>query len=431
MTTEEHRRAIIGAVDSAFDAQVEFTRQLLALPSLRGQEGAAQDALESRMRDLGLDIDRWTLDPGELAQHSGAGAVDVPYENTEVLVGTLAAADDGARSVILNGHIDVVPVGDTAQWARDPFEPVVDGDWLYGRGAGDMKAGLVANLFAVQALRSAGLRPAGRLHLQSVPEEESTGNGTLSALQRGYMADAVLISEPSGQDSLRSHVGVIWFALDVRSRAAHASEMQTGSNAIDVAWEIIGALRELEARWNERAAGSPTFGSVDHPVNLNVGTFHAGEWPSTVPDMCTVGMRISLVPEQDVEAAWTEIQECVAAAVSEDAKASAVQVSVRKHGFFSDGYTLPPGSEAEAVLGRSHEHVTGEPLREVAMPGYTDCRVYGLFADTPSLMYGPRGERLHAVDERVSLSSLREVTKTIALFVADWCGVRTLDSTEA
>lgn len=427
MTTADQRQAIVDAVDRAFDEQVQFTRELLCLPSLRGQESAAQDMLEARMRALGLDIDRWTLDPEEIATHPGAGAVDVPYDTTEVVVGSLPAADDDARSLILNGHVDVVPVGDVAQWAREPFDPIVEGDWLYGRGAGDMKAGLVANLFALAALRTAGLRPEGRLHVQSVPEEESTGNGTLSALQRGYIADAVLISEPSGQETLRAHVGVIWFAIEVRSRAAHVFEMQAGSNAIDVAYGVVTALRGLEARWNEQAASSASFGAMRHPINLNVGTFHAGEWPSTVPDTCTVGLRVSLLPESDVEQVWAEIQDCVAGALPTEVAASGVSVEVRKHGFFSDGYILEPGSEAEAVLARSHEHVTGGPLGEIVMPGYTDCRVYGLFADTPSLMYGPRAERLHAVDERVSLSSLRETTKTIALFVAEWCGVRALD----
>lgn len=163
MTSTQQRQAIVDAVDRAFDTQVEFTRQILALPSLRGEESAAEDLIEARMRALGLVIDRWKLDPDEIAQHPGAGAVGVPYDTTEeVVVGTAGAVFEGARSLILNGHLDVVPVGDRTQWAWDTFPPTAEGDWLYGRGAGDMKSGLVAKLFALESLHAAGLRPAGR-----------------------------------------------------------------------------------------------------------------------------------------------------------------------------------------------------------------------------------------------------------------------------
>ena len=120
------------------------------------------------------------------------------------------------RSLILNGHVDVVPTGPLEMWTRPPFEPCIDGGWLYGRGGADMKAGLCANVFALDALRRLGLQPAGTVHVQSVTEEECTGNGALSALVRGYRADAALIPEPEENMLVRANVGVIWFRVYVQ-----------------------------------------------------------------------------------------------------------------------------------------------------------------------------------------------------------------------
>lgn len=433
MATHAQQQRIIAAVDAAFEQQLTFTADLIRIPSLRGNENAAQDVLEQAYRDAGLTIDRWTLDPAELAEHPGAGAVCVSYENTDVVVGTLAppaGAENGSgsasgtgKSLILNGHVDVVPIGSERLWSRSPWDAHVADGWMYGRGSGDMKAGLVASLFALKAVQAAGLSPAAPLCLQSVPEEESTGNGTISALQHGYTADAVIITEPSQTEVVRAHVGVIWFSVTVTGQAAHAFEMSAGSNAIDGAYAVIEELRVLEEEWNDRAATSEHFGSHEHPLNLNVGVISAGDWPSSVPDSCEVQFRISLTPEMNVDECWAEIEARVQTAVQADPRLDRSTATASRLGFYSDGYILAPGSEAEQTLSAAHTAATGEPLGEIAMPGYIDSRCYGLFANTPALVYGPIGEKLHGADERVNIDSVRQVTRTLALFIAEWCGV--------
>jgi acetylornithine deacetylase len=153
-------------------------------------------------------------------------------------------------------------------WTHPPFEPVIEGDWLYGRGGADMKAGHAANLFALDALRRVGLQPAATLYLQSVVEDESTGNGALMTHLRGYKADAVLIPEPEDEKLVRANVGVLWFSVDVRGMPVHVREMGAGANAIDAAYRIIGELRRIEEEWNAAKAGREHFESEDHPINL-------------------------------------------------------------------------------------------------------------------------------------------------------------------
>lgn len=413
---------ISAAVDAAFDRQIAFTQELVRHPSLRTREASAQDLLFDAMRERGLEMDRWDLDPAELAQHPGAGPVAVSYENVGNVVGTYHPASEEGRSLILNGHVDVVPEGPHEAWARSPWDaPVIDG-WLYGRGSGDMKAGLAANLFAFDAVRAAGFTPNGRIHFQSVVEEECTGNGSLSALQRGYVADAVIIPEPEEDMLVRANVGVIWFTVRVAGHPTHPREMSSGFNAIDAAHHVMERLREVEARWNAEKDEHRYFEDLDHPINFNLGGIRGGDWPSSVPAWCELDVRIALYPGVTADAAWAEIEECLAS-IDVDGSGNPVEAVATRNGFYSEGYVLDEGSDAEDALRGVHREVFGDELRTFTTPGYLDGRVFALYADTPALVYGPISEAIHGYDERVDVESVRRITKSIALFIAEWCGV--------
>lgn len=420
MITEEQSRRILEAVDAAFDEQLSFTQELVKHPSLRTQEGSAQDLLHAAMAERGLDMDRWQLDPEELATHEGFGPVTVSYEDVTNVVGTYLPVTEAGRSLILNGHVDVVPEGPAEHWSRSPWDaPIIDG-WMYGRGAGDMKAGLAANLFAFDAVRAAGLEPAGRIHFQSVVEEECTGNGSLSALMRGYRADAVIIPEPEEDMLVRANVGVLWFKVRVSGSPTHPREMGTGFNAIDAAYTVMTALREVEEKWNADRGQHRFFEDLEHPINFNFGQIIGGDWPSSVPAWCEFDVRAAIYPGIPAEQAWNEVQQCLGQLQTGPAPINAVAT---KTGFFSEGYVLEPGSDAESLLESTHQQVFGTELGSFTTPGYLDGRVFTLYADTPTLVYGPVSEAIHGFDERVSVESVRRITKSIALFIANWCGV--------
>ena len=282
----EVAQAITDAVDNAFDRQLEFTGDLIRCPSVRGSEAAIQDRMEQEFADRGLETDRWRIDEEDIEDHVGFGPMTVPYDEDFNIVGSYRPAVSQGRSLILQGHVDVVPTGPLENWTTPPFEPRVEDGWLYGRGAGDMKAGLAANLFAFDAITAAGFSPAAPIHLQSVVEEESTGNGALSALLRGYTGDAVLIPEPEENALVRTNVGVIWFTVRVEGKPSHVREMSKGFNAFDATNDVIADLRTLEADWNGQKDRYPGFEDVDHPINFNVGEISGGDWPSSVPSWC-------------------------------------------------------------------------------------------------------------------------------------------------
>jgi acetylornithine deacetylase len=327
------------------------------------------------------------------------------------------------RSLILNGHIDVVPEGPHDMWTDPPFEPVIRDGWLYGRGGGDMKAGIAANVFAMDALRAAGVQPAATVYLQSVTEEECTGNGALSALVRGYRADAAIIPEPEDDMLVRANCGVIWFAVEIRGRPVHVREAGTGSSAILSAYAVIRALQELQARWNAERREHRHFEHLDHPININVGKISGGDWASSVPAWCRLDVRAAIYPGDDPRHRAAEIERAVREASAADPFLSNNPPEVRFNGFFARGYVLEEGTAAEAALADAFSWAYGgRTLESFTTPGYLDGRVFVLYGDCPALVFGPRSENIHGFDERVDLESVRRVTKTIAHFIAGWCG---------
>lgn len=417
------QRSILAAVDEAFDAQLRFTQDLVGFPSLRGCEHTAQDFMFEAMRKRGMAMDRWRVDIEAIKNHPGFGPVTVSYENAFNVVGTYRPEQQEGRSLILNGHIDVVPTGPLEMWSRSPWNAEIKDGWMYGRGSADMKAGLAANLFAFDAIRAAGFEPTAPIYFQSVVEEECTGNGALAALLRGYTADAALIPEPEENMLVRANVGVLWLKIRVDGRPSHTREMRSGFNAIDAAHTLIVALRKLEAKWNAQHHCHRHFEHLDHPINFNIGQISGGDWPSTVPPWCEFDLRLAIYPGTPADDAYEAVKQCIEECAAGDARFGDSRPAVTKTGFYAEGYVLEEGGDAENVLRECHKAVFEAELESFTTPGYLDARVFVIYGDIPTLVYGPKSLDIHGFDERVHIESLRRITKSIALFIAQWCGV--------
>ncbi len=417
------RDDITAAVDANFDAQLKFTGDLVRFRSLRGDEHTIQDFAFREMRKRGLAMERFGMDREAIERHPGGSKFSDTHSDALIVVGTHRPRDETGRSLILQAHVDVVPEGPHDMWTHPPYEPVIKDGWLHGRGAADMKAGHAANFFALDALAALGLQPAATVHLQSVVEEESTGNGALMAHIRGYRADAALIPEPEDEKLARANAGVLWFQMEVRGHPVHVREMGTGANAIDAAYRVAGALRVLEAEWNARKTEHPLFAADPHPLNLNIGKISGGDWASSVPGWCRIDFRMAMFPGVTAASASREIETCIMAFSRQDAFLANNPPRVTWNGFFAEGYELEKGSAAEAALARAHLEVFHKPLEDIVTPAYLDTRVHALYDRIPALCYGPKSRGVHGYDEAVDIESVRRCTKTMALFVADWCGV--------
>lgn len=308
-------------------------------------------------------------------------------------------------------------------WSRNPFEPAIRDGWMYGRGAGDMKAGIILNLYALRALRSLGYVPAADIYQQSVVEEECTGNGALACLQRGYRADAALIPEPSSHVLTVAQVGVMWFQVKVTGHPVHVYKADAGSNAIESAFRLIQALRELEKQWNAKKAHDRHFCDHHHPVNFNVGKIAGGDWASSVPSWCTFDMRVGVLPSQTLKECRQEIEDLIRKTAAADPFLGNNPPTVSWEGFQAEPFVLENHEQVRSVLAGAHEAVFGAALEDKTSTGTADNRFFGLYAGIPALVYGPQSDDIHGFDERVNLESVRKITQATALFIAEWCGL--------
>ena len=423
MTISDIQQRILAAVDTGFDAQLATTRDFVAIPSTRGAEGPCQDMIGDLLRQRGYEVDDWHIDLKELQDLRGFGPIAHDFSKARSVVGTYRPATSAGKSLILQGHCDVVPAGPLDMWETPPFSPVIKNGRMYGRGACDMKSGTIAALSALDAIKAAGFVPTARIHVQSVIEEESTGVGALSTLQRGYRADACFIPEPTGGKMVRAQVGVIWFRLKVRGHPVHVFEAGAGSNAITAAYHLIQAVERLEAEWNERAKRDPHFKGLTHPINFNPGIIKGGDWASSVPAWCDVDCRIAILPGWPVADAQSEILACVAKAARDHRFLSNNPPRVEWSGFLSEGYELKDSAAPEAAFGGAFNAVYGGAVEDLVFTALTDTRFYGLNYNIPSLCFGASGAAMHGFNEYVDLDSLRKSTKATALFIAEWCGV--------
>jgi acetylornithine deacetylase len=423
MNLNDRQKRILAAVDAGFDAQLATTRDFVAIPSTRGAEGPCQDMIGDLLRERGYEVDDWHIDLAELKDLPGFGPITHDFSKARSVVGTYRPASSAGRSLILQGHCDVVPAGPLELWETPPFSPVVRNGRMYGRGACDMKSGTIGALYALDAIKAAGFRPTARIHFQSVIEEESTGIGALSTLQRGYRADACLIPEPTGGKMVRAQVGVIWFRLKVRGHPVHVAHAGSGSNAIMAAYHLIGALERLETEWNVRAESDRHFRTLTHPINFNPGIIRGGDWASSVPAWCDVDCRIAILPGWSVADCQKEIVACISQAARNHRFLSNNPPEVEWSGFLSEGHELKDSADAEAAFGKAYTAVYGGEVQDLVFTALTDTRFYGLNYDIPSLCFGASGEAIHGFNEYVDLESLRQATKAVALFVAEWCGV--------
>ncbi|WP_324752813.1 ArgE/DapE family deacylase [Roseovarius sp. Pro17] len=421
------RKRIVQAVTDGFDDQVAFTQELVRMPSLRGHEHPVQDLLHRMLQSRGYAMDRFAMDREAIAAHPGGSKISDAHSNAPIVVGIHRPRNETGRSLILQSHLDVVPEGLHDMWSDPPFSGKIDGDWMYGRGAGDMKAGAAANIYALDALRRIGLQPAATVYIQSVVEEESTGNGALQTFLQGYTADAVFIPEPEEEMLVRANVGVLWFQVQLRGVPVHVREMGEGANAIDAATRVADELRKLEAEWNADKGNHRHFEDLDHPINLNIGKIEGGDWASSVPSWCNIDCRVSIYPGRSADDAAREITDRIAAFAASDGFLANNPPKVVFNGFYAEGYVLEEGSDAEAVLGRAHEAAIGAPLKSFMTGSYLDTRVYALYNQIPALCYGPKSRNIHGIDESVSLSSVQKITQTMALFIAEWCGTEPVD----
>lgn len=415
------KEAVITAVDKMRDDIVSTLQELVRIPSITGNEAEAQEFIRRQYEGLDLDVHVFQAELAKVKDHPVYIERDMPFEGRPNIIGIQKGSLD-KKSIILNGHIDVVSPEPVDQWKHDPWGGEIDDNRLYGRGAMDMKSGLIANMFALKALRTIGHETGGTVMLQSVVGEETGGHpGALACFIEGYTADGMIVSEPSPFVCV-ALAGINYFRVKVKGRPAHAGQGHLGVNAIGKMIPIYQAIEKLDAR-RKAEVRFPLFEDEGVPsCQLIIGTLKAGDWPSTVAGFAEIECRIGFVPGENKEDIRNIVEKTIQTVADDDPWLSEHQPVVEWFGFDSAPYYQDPAHPFVKTILASTKTLVKKP-EEVKPRGatWTEDTRFSQYFDFPAVSMGPKGEHLHGLDEYVDLDSLILVTKAIALGTLAWC----------
>ena len=409
----------------AFVDERELVRDLVdlvAVPSVSGSDAEAevQHRLAKQLARLDLDTDLWRLDLDELTADPEFPGWEVEREESWGLVARTGGA--GEPALVLQGHVDVVPPGDPARWTGDAFVPRVAARRVHGRGTVDMKAGVVANLAAVRAVRQAGITLARPVALHLVVGEEDGGLGAFATLRRGHRGDLCVISEPTSGTVVTANAGALTFELVVPGLATHGSTAYAGVSAFDAYLPLHRALSDLQERRNRSV--DPLMAEYPVAYPLSVGRVTCGDWASSVPDRLVAEGRLGVALDEDPADARRQVEEAVATAAARDPWLRDHPPVVTWPGgqFASGRYAEDHRTLLDTVAAAHADVTTGPRPRERGAPYGSDLRLYA-GAGIPTLHYGPGEVRLaHSPDESVAVEELATVTEALVLTILRTCG---------
>jgi acetylornithine deacetylase len=420
---------VLAEIDERLPDSFSLLAELVRIPSVGGSdaEHEIQARLAAELAGSGLEVDHWQIPLDEVLAEPDFPGVEIERREAWGLVGrspgTAPETSIGGASLLLNGHVDVVPIGNPAAWSRpDAFSADVVGDTLYGRGACDMKAGLVAAIAAVQALRRLSVPLRGDLLLACVPGEEDGGLGTYAMLRRGWRADACIVPEPTGLDLVTANAGALTFRLRVRGRATHASRRSEGVSAIEKFLPVLAALQALEVARNADVDPLMAHWPLAYPVS--VGRITAGDWASSVPDLLVAEGRFGVALDEPVESARAALEAAVADACEADPWLRDHPVTVQWWGGQFASGRLPASSDLAARMAAAHTAAGGHAQGSWGAPYGSDLRLLNGLGGIPTMHYGPGDALLaHAPDESVPLADVATAARALAMLALDVCGV--------
>ncbi|MBE2320652.1 M20/M25/M40 family metallo-hydrolase [Solirubrobacter sp. CPCC 204708] len=425
-------RALVERIADRRDEIVGLARELIAFDTTSRaeadeparEEAALQQALADRLQAAGAEIDLWEPAPEDVANHP-LSVPGIAFAGRPQLAATLRGSG-GGRSLLLNGHIDVVPARRAEGWTADPFDPQVSGGNIVGRGACDMKGGIAAMVIAAEALAATG-ELKGDVIVCTNTDEESSGVGGLACARHGVSADFAIVPEPSSLEVWPACRGTVYCTITLTGRAGHAEQEHPhwrdggAVNAIEKGRFLLAGVDRLRAEWRSRAdlKAHPLLDPPDIVPTRFVGD--AG-WHVTIPDRAEIDLSVLILPQQADAQGWTK-----------DAQAE-VEGFLRRwcetdswlaeHPPHFNWYTEVNPSEtpldADSVVAlRAANRALGLPDRIGGLGSWYDGATFALEANTPALMYGPRAiDWAHTVDEYVPIDDL--VTCAQGIAIAGW-----------
>ena len=388
--------------------------ELVATPSITGDEQAAIDLIAGWLEPVADEVDAWVTPMSQLERDPAYPGREVERDAIPVVAARIAGKRPGP-TLVFTGHVDTVPVGDPHLWIRDPCGEI-DDRILYGRGAADMKAGLVVAVEVFAAL-AADRDFAGEVRLVAVPGEEDGGTGTLAAIRRGWAGDYVIITEPTSSGGVLqivvAHGGALTFSIGVKGRSAHAATRRLGESALDHYWKVHQALRRLESDLNESEA-DPTMAALGLPYPTTVGIVRGGVWASNVMEQLTAEVRVGVTIDETIAQAEERFERTLREAIAGDSWLDAHPPHIERTGAAFGSSRIDPAHPLVTTLQATAAEITASTPPAIGVPYGCDMALWIREGKAATIVFGPGDvKHAHAADERVSLQEAANVGRIL------------------
>jgi acetylornithine deacetylase len=417
------RETVLSHIDSAREEIINFLQKLISYPSVTGNEREIQSFISAWLKErLSITVDAWEPDLTELKRHPGYVPVERGYNDRPNVVGLYKGHGSG-RSLLFNGHVDVIPAGPEEAWQTNPWAGTVRDGKIFGRGASDMKAGLAAYPMAMNAIIKSGVNLKGSVALEYTVDEELSGNGTLAAITRGYTADAGISGETSSMNVQPASIGRIWYEIQVKGKPAGIQTQWEGVNAIDKGYTVVKKVSEFQEERMKRIT-HPLYPNIRETIPCLVGVFQAGSYPSAFPDSCLLKGSMATVPGEDSNSVKDEFKRHLKSSTSTDSWLKDHPPVIRYTGYFAEPSEIPVSHPIVKSLSTAYATALGTNATISGRTGAADIRFLNKYANTPTVIFGPGPtDQMHATNEYARIDDLIAATKVYALTILDWCGV--------
>ena len=391
-----------------------FLCDLLRFPSTPGHEHEAMVWLDGRLRHAGIAVERAPMD-NRLRQDPdySTPVPDLDYTGRFNLRARYPGRG-GGRTLLFNVHTDVVP---PSAGQLSPWEPRVEGDTIFARGACDDKGPLTALFLVFRTLQALGAELAGEVLAHLVCEEENGGNGSLAMVRGGAAAAGCVVLEPTARQLFTSIRGAVWFRLVCHGRAGHSGQAGRTRSALLMARDAMAVLETYHDELLAASRGLPLFDPYPNPMPITFGTLQAGNWPAAAPSRAVLEGVLGLLPNTTKERVCAEMRQALLAS-GQFAESDLELTFMYRHdsSVVDPGHALPQGLLQAAAS-------VGVPLTIAAMTASCDAWFYANQLGIPTVVYGPGTLAVaHSKDEQIALADIAEAAAVLTRFVLDTCG---------
>ncbi len=438
---KQEEKVVLKNIEDLEESYVDFLCDLIRIKSVNpdftddysNEEKKVQELLKARLEELGVKTDMWETSAKDLGEYRGKPGFTEgrSFDNRPNLVGKLKGSAGGGHSLFLTGHVDVVGA-DQEAWDYNPWEPTIRDGKIYGRGSADMKGGIAAMISAIGAIKRADLSLKGDLLIGTVVDEEAGGMGMLSLVDKGYSADAGIMTEPTNLSVSTLCRGVLWGRIVVEGRSGHLEVDQPhwrqggAVDAIDKMQKVITAIEYLNDDWHRRSEKNHPL--LPSPCQVKISQIEGGQHPSAYAETCQITIDAQYLPDEvDESGLGGDVRRSIEDWIQNYTKADPwLKENPPEIEWFLEADSAEIEVDSTDFI-ESMQNSLGKAGIEPELSGteaHTDMTLLTKNG-TPTVNFGPgRLSVAHQSNEYITKKDFIDATKSIALTILDWCGYK-------